>query len=107
VRLRLFSGRAWRIGKFLWATAAHPHQYFCFSKLTQEMVYFQTGLDYTPDWITQRNEVIAARACGSYDHHATSVPVILQLRSGASVLLAISREFGKSVDWLLTGEEKK
>jgi len=23
---------------------------------------------------------------------------------GASVLLAISREFGKSVDWLLTGE---
>jgi transcriptional regulator with XRE-family HTH domain len=26
---------------------------------------------------------------------------------GASVLLAISREFGKSVDWLLTGEEPK
>jgi transcriptional regulator with XRE-family HTH domain len=26
---------------------------------------------------------------------------------GASVLLAIGREFGKSVDWLLTGEEKK
>ena len=26
---------------------------------------------------------------------------------GAAVLLAISREFGKSVDWLLTGEEKK
>jgi hypothetical protein len=26
---------------------------------------------------------------------------------GASVLLAISREFAKSVDWLLTGEEKK
>jgi len=26
---------------------------------------------------------------------------------GASVLLAISREFGKSVDWLLTGEGKK
>jgi transcriptional regulator with XRE-family HTH domain len=26
---------------------------------------------------------------------------------GASVLLAISREFGKSVDWLLTGEEQK
>ncbi len=26
---------------------------------------------------------------------------------GTSVLLAISREFGKSVDWLLTGEEKK
>jgi transcriptional regulator with XRE-family HTH domain len=26
---------------------------------------------------------------------------------GASVLLAISREFGKSVDWLLTGEERK
>ena len=25
---------------------------------------------------------------------------------GASVLLAISREFGKSVDWLLTGEER-
>ena len=25
---------------------------------------------------------------------------------GASVLVAISREFGKSVDWLLTGEEK-
>jgi transcriptional regulator with XRE-family HTH domain len=24
----------------------------------------------------------------------------------ASVLVAISREFGKSVDWLLTGEEK-
>ena len=26
---------------------------------------------------------------------------------GAAVLLAISREFGKSVDWLLTGEERK
>ena len=26
---------------------------------------------------------------------------------GASVLLAISREFGKSVDWLLTGEGKE
>ena len=26
---------------------------------------------------------------------------------GPAVLLAISREFGKSVDWLLTGEEKK
>jgi len=26
---------------------------------------------------------------------------------GASVLVAISREFGKSVDWLLTGEEKR
>ena len=26
---------------------------------------------------------------------------------GSSVLLAISREFGKSVDWLLTGEERK
>jgi len=26
---------------------------------------------------------------------------------GAAVLLSISREFGKSVDWLLTGEEKK
>ncbi len=26
---------------------------------------------------------------------------------GAAILLAISREFGKSVDWLLTGEEKK
>lgn len=26
---------------------------------------------------------------------------------GAAVLLAIKREFGKSVDWLLTGEEKK
>lgn len=26
---------------------------------------------------------------------------------GPAVLLAIKREFGKSVDWLLTGEEKK
>ena len=26
---------------------------------------------------------------------------------GAAVLLAISREFGKSVDWLLTGAERK
>lgn len=26
---------------------------------------------------------------------------------GSSVLLAISREFGKSVDWLLTGEGKE
>ena len=26
---------------------------------------------------------------------------------GAAVLLAISREFDKSVDWLLTGDEKK
>jgi transcriptional regulator with XRE-family HTH domain len=25
---------------------------------------------------------------------------------GAAVLLAINRQFGKSVDWLLTGEEK-
>ena len=25
----------------------------------------------------------------------------------AAVLLAISREFGKSVDWLLTGEERR
>jgi transcriptional regulator with XRE-family HTH domain len=30
-----------------------------------------------------------------------------QREPGAAVLLAISREFGKSVDWLLTGEEKK
>jgi transcriptional regulator with XRE-family HTH domain len=27
--------------------------------------------------------------------------------AGAAVLLAISREFGKSVDWLLTGETKR
>jgi transcriptional regulator with XRE-family HTH domain len=26
---------------------------------------------------------------------------------GSAVLLAISREFGKSVDWLLTGEDKR
>jgi len=26
---------------------------------------------------------------------------------GRAVLLAISRAFGKSVDWLLTGEERK
>jgi len=26
---------------------------------------------------------------------------------GSFVVLAISREFGKSVDWLLTGEERK
>ena len=30
-----------------------------------------------------------------------------EVEGGAAVLLAISREFGKSVDWLLTGEEKK
>jgi transcriptional regulator with XRE-family HTH domain len=30
-----------------------------------------------------------------------------EVEGGAVVLLAISREFGKSVDWLLTGEEKK
>jgi transcriptional regulator with XRE-family HTH domain len=30
-----------------------------------------------------------------------------QREPGAAVLLAISREFGKSVDWLLTGEEKR
>jgi transcriptional regulator with XRE-family HTH domain len=30
-----------------------------------------------------------------------------EAEAGAAVLLAISREFGKSVDWLLTGEEKK
>jgi transcriptional regulator with XRE-family HTH domain len=29
-----------------------------------------------------------------------------QREPGASVLLAISRKFGKSVDWLLTGQEK-
>ena len=27
--------------------------------------------------------------------------------AGAAVLLAISREFGKSVDWLLTGQTQK
>ncbi len=30
-----------------------------------------------------------------------------EAQAGAEVLLAISREFGKSVDWLLTGEEKR
>ena len=30
-----------------------------------------------------------------------------EAEAGAAVLLAISREFGKSVDWLLTGEGKK
>lgn len=30
-----------------------------------------------------------------------------EVQAGAEVLLAISREFGKSVDWLLTGEEKR
>jgi len=30
-----------------------------------------------------------------------------EAEAGAAVLLAISRAFGKSVDWLLTGEEKK
>ena len=30
-----------------------------------------------------------------------------EVQAGAEVLVAISREFGKSVDWLLTGEEKK
>jgi transcriptional regulator with XRE-family HTH domain len=29
------------------------------------------------------------------------------VEAGATVLVAISREFGKSVDWLLTGEETK
>ncbi len=28
-----------------------------------------------------------------------------EVQAGAEVLLSISREFGKSVDWLLTGEE--
>jgi hypothetical protein len=26
---------------------------------------------------------------------------------GAAILLKISREFGKSIEWLLTGEEQK
>ena len=30
-----------------------------------------------------------------------------EVEGGAAILLAISREFGKSVDWILTGEEKK
>ena len=30
-----------------------------------------------------------------------------QREPGSSVLLAISREFGRSVDWLLTGEGKE
>jgi transcriptional regulator with XRE-family HTH domain len=30
-----------------------------------------------------------------------------EAEAGAAMLLAISRAFGKSVDWLLTGEEKK
>ena len=30
-----------------------------------------------------------------------------EAQAGADVLLAISREFGKSIEWLLTGEEKK
>jgi hypothetical protein len=29
-----------------------------------------------------------------------------QREHGSAVLLAISREFGKSVDWILTGEGK-
>ena len=29
-----------------------------------------------------------------------------QREPGSAVLLAVSREFGKSVDWLLTGDEK-
>jgi hypothetical protein len=29
------------------------------------------------------------------------------MEAGAAVLLAFSRAFGKSVDWLLTGKEKK
>ena len=34
--------------------------------------------------------------------------LVAELRNRpAAILLAISREFGKSVDWLLTGEEKK
>jgi transcriptional regulator with XRE-family HTH domain len=30
-----------------------------------------------------------------------------EAEAGAAVLLAISRTFGKSVDWLLTGKERK
>ncbi len=30
-----------------------------------------------------------------------------EVQAGAEVLVAISREFGKSVDWLLTGEEMR
>ena len=29
-----------------------------------------------------------------------------EVEGGAAVRLSISREFGKSVDWLLTGEDK-
>ncbi len=28
-----------------------------------------------------------------------------EVQAGAEVLLAVSREFGKSIEWLLTGEE--
>lgn len=30
-----------------------------------------------------------------------------EVEAGATILLTISREFDKSVDWLLTGEERK
>jgi len=42
--------------------------------------------------------------------HAPRLRQLLQVKrrtAGAGVLLAISREFGKSVDWLLTGQPPK
>jgi len=38
--------------------------------------------------------------------HMSTHPAALSVAQGLRRLLAISREFGKSVDWLLTGEDK-
>ena len=56
------------------------------------------GFDMTQEDFASRIEV-AQSHLSALEHG--------QREPGAAVLLAISREFGKSVDWLLTGEEKK
>ncbi len=51
-------------------------------------------------------QVEFARRIGITQSHLSAVERGTR-EPGPAVLLAISREFGKSVDWLLTGEEKK
>jgi transcriptional regulator with XRE-family HTH domain len=56
------------------------------------------GFDMTQDEFSRR--------IGVTQSHLSAVERGIR-EPGSAVLLAISREFGKSVDWLLTGEERQ
>src|ERR1700730_1947881 len=46
----------------------------------------------------------ATRMCQGTQSTGPSLVLHTEIRASTAVLLAISREFGKSVDWLLTGK---